>query len=228
MWDSQQLIGRWASPFTLRPRIALNIKSIEYEFIGEDFDSKSELLLKSNPVHKRYPVLLHGDQPLCESYIIVEYIDEVWRSGPSILPSDPSDRAIARFWAAYIDEKLLPSMRGMAMAPKEEDNNSAAKIVEEVFALLEEAFVKCSKGKDFFGGDRIGFLDIAFGSFLAWLKVTEKLSNIQLIDESKTPNLYKWAERFCSDPCVKDVIPDTDELTEFAKAMFARSVASQS
>lgn len=101
-----KVIGAWPSPFVMRPRIALNIKSVDYEFLEETFGSKSELLLKSNPVHKKIPVLIHGDKPISESLIIVEYIDESWSSGPSILPSDPYSRATARFWAAYIDEKV--------------------------------------------------------------------------------------------------------------------------
>lgn len=102
-----KLIGSWASVFVMRARIALNLKSISYEFLQETFGSKSELLLKSNPVHKKMPVLIHADKPVCESNIIVQYIDEAWSSyGPSILPSQPYDRAIARFWAAYVDDKV--------------------------------------------------------------------------------------------------------------------------
>jgi hypothetical protein len=102
-----KLLGSWASPYVMRPRIALNIKAVEYDFLEETFGSKSQLLLQSNPVHKKVPVLIHADKPICESLIIVQYIDEVWTSAPSILPSDPYDRAIQRFWAAYVDEKVL-------------------------------------------------------------------------------------------------------------------------
>jgi glutathione S-transferase len=103
-----KLIGAWPSPFVMRPRIALNIKSAGYEFLEETLGSKSQLLLESNPVHKKIPVLIHDGKPICESLVIVEYIDEVWSSGPTILPSDPYDRALARFWAAYLDEKVSP------------------------------------------------------------------------------------------------------------------------
>jgi len=38
--------------------------------------------------------------------------------------------------------------------------------MEEVFATLEDLVNKCSEGKDYFGGDKIGFVDIAFGCLL--------------------------------------------------------------
>lgn len=105
--EEVKVLGAWPSPFVMRPRIALNLKGVGYEFLEEEIGTKSELLLKSNPVYKKIPVLIHNGKPICESMIIVEYIDEVWADGKaSILPSDPYDRAIARFWAVYIDDKV--------------------------------------------------------------------------------------------------------------------------
>jgi glutathione S-transferase len=220
-----KVLGSWPSPFVMRPRIALNIKSVDYEFLEETFGSKSELLLKSNPVHKKIPVLIHEDKPICESLVIVEYIDEVWSSGQSILPSDPYDRATARFWAAYIDEKLFPSLRITASGQSEEAKKAAFEQVVEGLGLLEGAFEKGSKGKPFFGGDYIGYLDIALGCLLGWIKMIERTSGIKLIDDSRTPGLANWAVRFCSETAVRDVMPDTDKLAEFAKMLFSKSSA---
>ncbi|GKV22750.1 hypothetical protein SLEP1_g32583 [Rubroshorea leprosula] len=215
-----KLLGAWTSPFVMRARIALNIKSVDYEYQEENWlVSKSELLLKSNPIHKKVPVLIHADNPICESLIIVQYIDEVWSSGPSILPSDPYDRATSRFWSAYIDDKWFPPMIAFLFAQEEDAKKAAIAQMEESLVPLEEAFGKCSKGKAFFGGDRIGFLDIAFGCFLGWLRVIEKVGGIELLNETKTPSLLKWAERFSSDTAVKELIPDTDKLAEFGKAL---------
>lgn len=220
--EDVKLIGAWPSPYVMRARIALNLKSVKYEFLEEKFGSKSELLLKSNPVHKKIPVLIHNDQPICESLVIVQYIDEVWSSGPSILPSDPYGRATARFWAAYIDDKWFPAIRGIGAAQGEEAKKAATEPVIEGLGYLEKEFIKSSKGKNFFGGDKIGYLDIALGCFLGWLRVTEQMSNVKLLDESKTPNLCRWAKKFCADASVKDVMPDTDKLLEFAKVLMAK------
>ncbi|KAM5583981.1 hypothetical protein ABKV19_003714 [Rosa sericea] len=185
-------------------------------------EPKSELLLKSNPVHKKIPVLLHNDKPICESLIIVEYINEAWASGPSILPSDPYERATATFWAAYIDEKWFPAMKGIAAAQGDEAKKAAVGQVTEGLVLLEDAFQKISKGKSLFGGDHIGYLDIALGGLLGWLRVTEGMAGIKLLNETKTPGLVKWADKFAADPAVKDVLPETQKLAEFSKFIVAK------
>jgi glutathione S-transferase len=106
-----KLLGGDASQFVARVRMALNIKGVcSYEYIEQDLFNKSELLLESNPVHKKVPVLIHNGKPIAESLAIVQYVDEVWdTAGAPILPADPYQRAVARFWAAYTDDKVCIS-----------------------------------------------------------------------------------------------------------------------
>ncbi|KAG8366258.1 hypothetical protein BUALT_Bualt17G0057700 [Buddleja alternifolia] len=111
----------------------------------------------------------------------------------------------------------IPRVRAILLSEGEEAKKAALEDAIQGLILLEEAFTKCSKGKKFFGGDKIGYLDIALGCFLEWMRVTQKIANVNLIDESKTPNLFKWAQDFCADDAVKDVLPQTDKLLEFAK-----------
>ncbi|KAL0364105.1 UNVERIFIED_CONTAM: Glutathione S-transferase U17 [Sesamum angustifolium] len=180
-----QLLGSWCSAFSNRVQLALKLKSVEYEFVEEVFYvNKSERLLNANPVYQKIPVLIHDEKPLCESLVIIEYIDEVWNgNGPSILPSDPYERAIARFWAGYMDNKTR---------------------------LLSNI----AKGKRFFGGEDVGYLDFALGCFLGWVKATEIIGGVKLLDESRTPGLAGWAERFRSHDVAKDIIPEAPKLLE--------------
>lgn len=118
--------------------------------------------------------------------------------------------------------KWFGSLRSFPNAQGEEEKKAAIAQLEEANAILEKAFIDCSKGKPFFNGDHIGYLDIALGCFLAWLRVTELTGGHKLLDEAKTPSLSKWAERFCNDPAVKPVMPETAKLAEFAKKIFAK------
>ncbi|OMO55031.1 hypothetical protein COLO4_36231 [Corchorus olitorius] len=228
-----KVLGTWASPVVLRARIALHLKSVNYEYVEENFfQGKSELLLKSNPVYKKVPVLLHGNNSIPESLIILQYIDEVWSSAaPPILPTDPYERAVSRFWAAYVDDKWLPALRDLFVAEAEEAKTAAFARVEEGLALLEEEYGKMSKGKRFFGGNEIGYLDIVIGCFLVWIKVIEKFNEVKVIDEAKTPGLFQWADGFCSHVAVKDVLPDVEALAQFSlkvRAVFLKAKAIDS
>ncbi|XP_059315391.1 glutathione S-transferase U17-like [Lycium ferocissimum] len=233
-----KVLGSHPSSFVNRVLIALNVKSVDYELFQEDMSNKSELLLKSNPVHKKIPVLFHGDNPICESLIIVQYIDETWTNGPSILPSDPHDRAIARFWATYIDDKVLVStqsflvnfmydhlvtfdVRAWESTRREAKSEVQEKLIEALLPL-EEAFVKCSKGKSFFGGYNIGYVDIALGCILGYIKAIKIMFGVDIFDVTKTPGLVNWADRFLEDKAVKDVILKPEELVEILKVYLAK------
>ncbi|PWA48259.1 glutathione S-transferase [Artemisia annua] len=100
------LLDYWASMYGMRVRIALAEKGIPYEYKEQDLRNKSQLLLDMNPIHKKIPVLIHNGKPVCESSIIVEYIDEVWNNKAPLFSDDAYAKASARFWADFIDTKV--------------------------------------------------------------------------------------------------------------------------
>ncbi|CAD6211734.1 unnamed protein product [Miscanthus lutarioriparius] len=218
-----KLLGMWASPFVARAKLALQIKGLSYEYVEEDLGNKSELLLSSNPVHKLVPVLIHNGKPVCESSVIVQYIDDAFAgTGPSLLPADPYQRAVARFWAAYLEDKLFTTWIPVYIGRTSEDRLEAARQVVAVLEKFEQAFEECSGGKAFFGGDAAGLVDVVLGGFLGWLRASQMMCGVRVIDPAKTPLLAAWADRFAALDGVREVIPDVQRLLEYNKMRRAR------
>ncbi|CAD6204270.1 unnamed protein product [Miscanthus lutarioriparius] len=212
-----KLLGVWDSPYVNRVQIVLNLKGLSYEYVEEDLLNKSQLLLTSNPVNKKVPVLIHDGKPIAESQVIVQYLDEVFTgTGPSVLPVDPYGRATARFWAAFVDDKVGSPWHTILFAREAEKKADAASRIIVALETLEGAFKDCSGGKDYFGGDRFGFVDVVLGSYLGWFKVFEKMVGVRVLDKERTPLLAAWGQRFAAAEAAKDVLPDdVDKVLEF-------------
>ncbi|XP_043699276.1 probable glutathione S-transferase [Telopea speciosissima] len=216
MADEVVFLNAWASPFGMRVRIALAEKSVEYQYREESLQDKSPLLLQMNPIHKKIPVLIHNGKPICESLLIVQYIDETWKDDktPPLLPSDPYQRAQARFWADYIDKKVFSSMRGILGSPKGEEQEKAKKEFIEELKVMEEEL----GDKAYFGGDNFGFVDLSFVPFYTWFYAMETLVNFDI--EAECPKLIEWAKR-CMEKkeSVAKSLPDSLKIYDFALQM---------
>ncbi|MED6139327.1 Glutathione S-transferase 3 [Stylosanthes scabra] len=209
MADEVVLLSFWCSPFCLRVRISLAEKGITYEYKEEDLmgNKKSPLLLQVNPVHKKVPVLIYNGKPVCESLNIVEYIDQVWSDTSPLMPSDPYQRAQARFWADYVDKKIDDSQSKLLLARKEEQE-AAKKSFLDVLKLLEEQL----GDKTYFGGDKFDFGDIAFVPYYCCFKTYETLGNFKMVEEC--PKLIAWAKRCMEKESVSKCLPDPRTVYE--------------
>lgn len=188
---------------------ALRIKGVEYEYLKEDLTNKSPLLLQSNPVHKKVPVFLHNDKSIAESLVILEYIDETWKENP-LLPLDPYERAQARFWARFIDEKCVPGVWGATVAHGEEKGKAVDAALESL-AFLEKQI----QGKKYFGGEKIGYLDIVAGCMSLWFNVLEELGEMELLSAERFPSLHEWGQNILQTSPVKDCIPSRESVVEY-------------
>lgn len=193
--------------FGIRARIALAEKGIKYEYMEQDLVNKSPLLLEMNPIHQKIPVLIHKGRPICESLIIVEYIDMVWNNNPLFLPYDPYQRAQARFWADFVDQKVYHVSRRI-WTSKGDEQVVAKKGFIESLKQLEEVL----GDKPYFGGDTFGFVDVALIPFYCWFYTYEKFGNFKV--EAECPELINWAKRCMQRESVSTTLADGKEVYE--------------
>src|SRR5215216_6052306 len=99
-----KIIGSYVSPYVRKVLACLALKGLTYQidpitpFFGDDeFERMSPL--------RRIPVLVDGELALCDSSVICAYLDEAYPDRP-LLPSDPKDRARARWLEEYADTRL--------------------------------------------------------------------------------------------------------------------------
>ncbi|XP_057998323.1 probable glutathione S-transferase [Hevea brasiliensis] len=205
--EEVKVFRTWSSPFPLRVIWALKLKGVEFDTVYEDLSNKSPLLLQYNPVHKKVPVLLHNGKPICESLVILEYVDERWKQFP-LLPQDPHERAKARFWAKFGDDKVLQTMRmGILLKQGKEQEEAIVSTIENLKYLEEEL-----KGKKFFGGETIGLVDIALGWLACHFNVVEEIIGVKLIEQQKFPLLVAWMQEFSNIPTIQESWPPRDKL----------------
>ncbi|KAJ4722858.1 putative Glutathione s-transferase [Melia azedarach] len=220
MADEVKLHGTWPSPFSYRVLWALKLKGIPFEYVEEDLANKRALLLQYNPVHKKIPVLVHRGKPICESAVIIEYIEEIWPQNP-LLPTDPYDRAQARFWVKFVEDKS-PALGKMLRSTGQEQE----KAMKELLEILETAEQQGLGGQKFFHGDKVGIVDIAFVSIFYWLEVIQDVIGVKLYEPHKFPGLHSWIENFKKVPIIQENLPNYDDMFAHYKARREKLVAS--
>ncbi|KAJ1404810.1 Thioredoxin-like superfamily [Sesbania bispinosa] len=216
--------GFWYSPFTLRVVWALKLKGIAYENIEEDRFNKSPQLLEYNPVHKKTPVLVHVGKPICESMVIVEYIDEIWPHNP-LLPADPYERALARFWVKYVDD-MISTVAPLFRNSSGEEREKAIRDIWERLKVVENQYL--GDQKQFFGGDTINIVDIALGSIAKLLEVKEDIFKVKILKAERLPRLHSWFKTFKDVPVIRENAPDQEKMTAFIKTLREKILALSS
>ncbi|KAL2539816.1 Glutathione S-transferase U8 [Abeliophyllum distichum] len=201
--------GAWASPLSKRVEIALKLKGVKFDVIEEDMSNPSRWLQNYNPILKNVPVLIHEGDPVVDPNVIFEYIDETWKVNP-IFPQNPKDRAKARFWIKFIDEKCVPAVMAACWGRQMVQQMATQDAFNCLKALDDEL-----SGKKFFGGNNVGAVDIAAIFIALWLGVIEEINGVKLLKPEKFPLLARWVNDILSCSIIQESLPPRDQLISY-------------
>ncbi len=194
-----ELISFDICPYVERSRIALEYKDVDYEYTEIDLDDKPDWFLDISPRGK-VPVLLVDDEPIFESNVINELIEELFPE-PAMMPETPLERAGARAWMVFANDELMGSSAQVYFNP--DDDEKIAEATEQ----LDEALAKVDRqlarrDGEFFLGEQFGLVDTVYAPiFNRWPLVEQLTGREDPLDAYDRVRAY--AERLTSHPSVE-------------------------
>jgi len=153
-----QLVGFAASNYYCKVKLALLEKQIEF---SEELNwaSKDEATLSESPLGK-VPFIRTEQGPLCESQVILEYLEDAFTQHP-LIPAEPFAAAKVRELAWFLDvhlELVARRLYGQAFFGK----TAAPGVIEQTRPELERniaAFARLAKFARYIAGDSFTVAD---------------------------------------------------------------------
>jgi glutathione S-transferase len=172
-------------PYAARARIVLAEKGLEVETVEIDLSDRPAWLYEKNPAG-RVPVIEEdGGDPLPESVVIMEFLEERYPE-PALLPADPADRAAVRL-LIFRDKDLTDPYYALRRG-EDGAREELAAVVTRFDAMLAE--------RPYLGGVDYGLADIAL---VPWLLRARDMLGVEL---DGWPSLVDWLGRLEERPAI--------------------------
>ena len=197
-----ELISFALCPFVQRARTILLEKGIEHTVKYIDLSEPPAWFFDISPLEK-VPVLLVDGEPLFESMVIVEYLDEI--TPGSLYPADPFKKAQNRSWIEYGNDILSTTFTLMTTTDEKEFKRAVATL-DDRFDILEEDVL--GEGP-YFNGDNFSVVDAVYAPVFRFHNAIQAIEAQGLFEDR--PLLTAWGENLLAHPAVKACVPDSYE-----------------
>jgi glutathione S-transferase len=177
-----RLISHKLCPYVQRARIVLAEKSVPHEIEFIDLADKPRWFLDISPLGK-VPVLLVDGEPIFESAVITEYLDET--TPESLHPANPFDKAQNRAWIEFASS-TLSAIAGFYGAKDKGMFNEKVELLVRRFQTLEIALTRTP----YFNGEDFSLVDAAFGPVFRYFDVIERYADFGFFEG--TPKVLAW------------------------------------
>lgn len=205
-----QLYCSWFCPFAQRAWIALEQKGAEYEYVEVDPYNKTKEFLAINP-RGLIPVLVQDNKTVYESSVCIEYIDEAFQTGVSLLPKDPMDRAQVRMWCDFVSKRIVPPYYQMLqMQQKEQQDEAKDKLLQHLLTITKAM----SPEGPFFTGQTFGMVDIMMIPHVIRFNVLKYYRDFQIPETKEFERFCIWKKACENHPSVKATLADNEKLIE--------------
>ena len=203
-----ELISSATCPFAQRTRMVLLTKGVDFKFTEISLDAKPDWFLKISP-YAKVPVLRHDDGVIYESAVINEYLDEVLPA-PQLLPADPQQRALARIWIAFANDRMVPHVYKMMLRQDTEGQEGHRERLTEAVLLMEHDGLRKLSDGPFWLGAEPSLIDFTFFPHVQRFVVLEHYRGFKLPDECV--RLRAWIKTMHTLPAVQATKPADETL----------------
>lgn len=204
------LVSHPLCPYVQRAAIVLKEKGIDFTRRDVDLTNMPAWFLELSPLAKT-PVLLVDGEPIFESAVIWEFLDETQL--PRLHPESALERAQHRAWMEF-GSSLLNTIWSFYTADDEAALSARSRDIRVRFEQLESML----DAGPYFAGERFSMVDAVFGPVFRYFDVFDAIGNFGFFVGLQ--KVQAWRTCLAARPSVRDAVgPDYSEvLHEFLLA----------
>lgn len=178
------LVSHALCPYVQRAAIVLAEKGVPFERRDIDLAHKPDWFLAGSPLGKT-PVLLVDDEPIFESAVICEYLEDT--TLPKLHPSNALLRAQHRAWMEF-GSNVLSGIAAFYNAPDEAALQAKA---DQIRQRLQQMEAELGEGP-YFAGEAFSIVDAVFGPVFRYFDVFDELGDFGFWQG--LPRLARWRQ----------------------------------